>query len=124
VAVGTMKRTNVLELPLRYLLVFRELVTHETLAVGIIGVGLAAFVYLAITAAKRKIVAEFERGMANHYLCQQTSLESKRELLVFTPGQVGSSQVLFLAIVWILGKADPKVSLNEIRFPQVGNRNL
>src|SRR5215831_7518639 len=99
-------------------------VTHETLTVGIIVAGLAALFYLAIQAAKRKLIAEFEKGMSSHYLCQQTSLESKGELVVFTPGEVGSGQLLFLLIVWVLRQADPKVSLDQIHFPAVRDRDL
>ena len=95
------------------------LFTEETLIAGVIAVTLVAFLYLAIEAAKRKVVAEFQRGMASHYLSEQTPLERKGELVVFRPGEVSCSQFLFLAIIWILRQADPKVSLDDIRFPAV-----
>jgi len=77
------------------------------------------FLWLAVSALKANLVLKFEEGMSRHYLLLGHELDNKEEILHFGFRHLDIGQVLFLIVCWIIRKADPKMSLYNLRFPAV-----
>lgn len=94
-------------------------INNKFLALWIVLITTALFLWLAVNALKANLILKFEDGLSRNYLLVGHDLDDKTEMLFFGFRHLDIGQVLFLIVCWAIRKANPKVSLNEIRLSTV-----